>query len=308
MYRCRRRRRSLRALRCARRGWVRRGTARSSRGGGCLPCGRSRRFPCSLDRAHVRHLPQRGEPLVDFAFAPLCLCVLVDVWKVPPPSSAHVCPPIAVAGFHPSPAFERQRVDHRLLVVSADRDDPFECCFRRGAAVDEVSDAEHSVAAWVECECREWLRAAEGFRPCSLRCWDHQPEPSRVFGDRPLPGLARPSRSNSPRHREHRHPGAEQPTRTGYRRYGPRGPPLAPRPALRGDLRPTAPAVRALGFNPRPRAGGAGCVIPTSIPRRCFSPRPREGRLLRCAATGANQIRSTTSSPFGRAPASTCTA
>ena len=118
----------------------------------------------------------------------------------------------------------------------------------------------------------------------------------------------RPSRSNSPRHREHRHPGAEQPTRTGYRRYGPRGPPLAPRPALRGDLRPTAPAVRALGFNPRPRAGGAGCVIPTSIPRRCFSPRPREGRLLRCAATGANQIRSTTSSPFGRAPASTCTA
>ena len=47
-------------------------------------------------------------------------------------------------------------------------------------------------------------------------------------------------------------------------------------------LPPTAPAVPALGFNPRPLRGGgccAWCSTPTSIQRRCFNPRPRIGRL-----------------------------
>ena len=52
-----------------------------------------------------------------------------------------------------------------------------------------------------------------------------------------------------------------------------------------------------------PRAGAATALCwstPTSIPRRCFNPRPCAGRLL--------QIRSMTSTPIGRSPVSTCTA
>ena len=77
-----------------------------------------------------------------------------------------------------------------------------------------------------------------------------------------------------------------------------------PRPAFAGRLLPpTAPAVPALGLNPRPLRGGGSCAwcpTPTSIPRRCFNPRPCAGRLP--------QIRSMTSTPLGRSPVSTCTA
>ena len=74
-------------------------------------------------------------------------------------------------------------------------------------------------------------------------------------------------------------------------------------PRVAGRLAPRAPAIPALGFNPRPRAGSGCCVwCPThaSNPRRCFNPRPRTGRLP--------QIQSTTSTPIGRSPVSTCTA
>ena len=78
---------------------------------------------------------------------------------------------------------------------------------------------------------------------------------------------------------------------------------VASTPRVAGRLAPKAPAVPALGFNPRPLRGGGYCVwcpTPTSNPRRCFNPCPRTGRLP--------QIRSTTSTPLGRSPVSTCTA